>query len=212
MRSSTARLVQLAMPSHPFGRHVENLQLDPCPQESIRVAVPHRPRPAVAPKFPVHVIVRMRRGTWSLRSGRCFRVLRRAFAAARVRLGMRLCQFSVQGRHVHFLVEADEARSLGRAMKGLGVRMARALNRVMRKKGAVYADRYQAHVLRTPTEVGRALNYVLDHSTKLGQNRQGRDLCSSTTSAAALHLIVTARSWLLTIECAKRRLAPFGAS
>lgn len=170
--------------------------------------VPHRKRPELAPKFPVHVTVRMRRGTWNLRSGRCFRVLKRAFAAARVRLGMRLCHFSVQGGHIHFLVEAAESRSLGRAMKGLGVRMARALNRVMRRKGAVYADRYRARILRTAAEVSRALDLVVDHATRIGLARRGLDPYSSTASVLATELVAAAQTWLLATECAKRRVAP----
>jgi hypothetical protein len=41
------------------------------------------------------------------------------------------------------IVEAPDAESLGRAMKGLEVRMARALNRLMDRRGPVFADRYQ---------------------------------------------------------------------
>jgi hypothetical protein len=37
-------------------------------------------------------------------------------------------------------------------MKGLEVRMARALNKVMHRKGAVFADRYHSHVLASPSE------------------------------------------------------------
>ncbi|HZS36875.1 MAG TPA: hypothetical protein VFF06_08615 [Polyangia bacterium] len=160
----------------------------------------------------MHVVVRMRRGTWNLRSGRCFRLLRRAFAAARERLGARLCHFSVQGDRVHFLVEAEGARALGRAMKGLGVRMARALNRAMGKKGAVYAERYSATILRTPAEVARALDHVLDHATRVGLIRRGPDVYSSETVEAAAHLVAAARTWLLATACAVRRLSRLGSA
>ena len=55
------------------------------------------------------------------------------------------------------IVEAPDMESLWRAMKGLEVRMARALNKVLRRKGTVFADRFHAHVLKTPTEAARAV-------------------------------------------------------
>ena len=48
-------------------------------------------------------------------------------------------------------------------MKGLCVRIARALNRHWSRTGTVFADRYFARVLRTPTEVRRGLVYVLQN-------------------------------------------------
>ena len=74
---------------------------------------------------------------------------------------MRINHFSVQGNHVHLIVEAEDNRALARGMQGLGVRIARALNRVMGKKGAVMADRFHSHLLRTPSEARRAIDYVL---------------------------------------------------
>ena len=53
----------------------------------------------------------------------------------------------MQGDHIHFIhfvVEAPDQLSLTRAMKGLEVRMARALNRVMDRKGPVFSDRCHA--------------------------------------------------------------------
>jgi REP-associated tyrosine transposase len=123
-------------------------------------------------------------------------VLKRAFAAGREKFGMRLCHFSVMGNHVHMLVEATEAQSLSRGMQGLGIRMAKALNRVMNKQGAVYADRYHAHILRTPSEVARALNYVMDNARKHGLIRRGIDPFSSWSSTLA-DCIIAPRTWLL---------------
>src|SRR5690606_11869361 len=96
----------------------------------------------------------------------------RALNAARDQFGMSICHFSVQGNHVHLLVEAKDRRALGRGVKGLGVRVAKARNRVMTKargrkvKGAVLEDRYHARPLRTPTEVARAKAYVLTSREK----------------------------------------------
>lgn len=59
---------------------------------------------------------------------------------ARAKFGARLVEFSVQGNHLHLIVEADDSASLSRAMQGLCIRIARALNALMRSAGAVFAD------------------------------------------------------------------------
>ena len=59
------------------------------------------------------------------------------------------------------IVEADDEAALGRGMKALGARLARAVNRIFRRSGPVLADRYHLHVLRTPREVRNALAYLL---------------------------------------------------
>jgi len=70
-------------------------------------------------------------------------------------------------------VEADGNRALSEGMQGLTVRLAKGLNRLMGSRGKVFADRYHAHVLRTPTEVRNALAYVLQnhrsHMVRIGK-------------------------------------------
>jgi putative transposase len=63
--------------------------------------------------------------------------------------------------HAHLLVEATNAASLARGMKAVGSRLARAVNRVVGRRGAVLAERFHLRVLRTPLEVRRVLAYVL---------------------------------------------------
>jgi putative transposase len=141
-------------------------------RKAARPQVPHRRRPRFR-KSARHVTVRVRAEIWSLRTHRCFRTLRRAFARGCRRFGFRLVHFSVQGNHLHFIVEAPDAIALGRAMKGLEVRMARALNKVMRRCGAVFAGRYHAHRLASPPEAARAVRYVLENRAIHAQ-REGR--------------------------------------
>jgi REP element-mobilizing transposase RayT len=131
-------------------------------RKSARPNVPHRPRR----KFrngALHVTVRMRQEVWNLRTHRCFRALRRAFERGCQRFGVRVVHFSVQGNHIHLIIEGPDTLQLSRAMKGLEVRMARALNKVMNRKGAVFADRYHAHLLASPREAARAVRYVLEN-------------------------------------------------
>jgi REP element-mobilizing transposase RayT len=130
--------------------------------------VPHDARPELAARHPVHVTLRIARGLPSLRVRRSHRILEDAMRAGRERFGLRLVQYSVQSNHLHLLVEAGGRASLSRGMQGLAVRMARALNRAWQRTGKVFADRYHAHVLRTPREVRNALAYVLGNARKHG--------------------------------------------
>ena len=131
---------------------------------AVRGLVVHRRRPVLKARFPVHVTWRMRKDVKWLRTPRCFRVLARAFWSASNRFGFRLVHYSVQGNHVHLLVEARDERALSRGMNGLGVRIARGLNRLLGRSGKVLEDRYHGHILKTPTEVRHARNYLLGNA------------------------------------------------
>jgi REP element-mobilizing transposase RayT len=132
----------------------------------------------------------MDRVVWNLRTRRCFGALQRAIYAGATRFGFRLVHYAVMGNHVHLLVEAPDRRALTRALKGLGVRIARGLNRVMKRRGRVVGDRYHAHILKTPSEVKRARVYL---STNAQQHygRSGADPFASDVPVA------TPRTWLL---------------
>src|SRR5262249_54702823 len=113
-----------------------------------RVAgVSHRRRPLLAPTPPAPVPPRRRAGVPQLRTERMMTVLRLAFGAGCRRFGFRLVHFAVMQNHLHFVVEAEGAASLTRGMQGLGVRLARAINRVAVRRGSVMADRYHARAL-----------------------------------------------------------------
>jgi REP element-mobilizing transposase RayT len=131
-------------------------------RKGARPKVAHRPRPKFR-KAALHVTMRVREEVWNLRTRRCFAALARSFEKGCDRFGVRVVHFSVQGNHIHLIVEAPDPVQLPRAMKGLAVRMARALNKVMNRKGPVFADRYHSHVLTSPREAASAVRYVLDN-------------------------------------------------
>jgi putative transposase len=175
-------------------------------RKSARKNVPHRKRRKFR-RGTLHVTVRMRREVWNLRTHRCFRALRRAFERGSARFGFRLVHFSVQGNHVHFIVEAPDQVALTRAMKGLEVRMARALNKVMDRKGPVFSDRYHAHFLTTPQEARHAWDYVLSnwriHAAREGQFvPRGDDPYSSAADSAGTR---RPEFWMLRIGIWRRK-------
>lgn len=160
-------------------------------------------REKLAPRFPVHVTLKVRPEVWSLRGRLCFRALCGAFAGGRERSGFRLVHFSVQGNHLHLVVEAADERALARGMQGLAIRMAKGLNRAMERSGPVFADRYHAHILRRPAEARAAVAYVLGNFA-MHRAEQERpvgggfvDPCSSDWPGADA-LVAPARTWLLT--------------
>jgi REP element-mobilizing transposase RayT len=218
-------------------RHrVEQLELDrvrhggrrpgagrkPGPNPRIR----HRSRGTLAARFPCHVTLRVRDDVPSLRTVRVVREIERTFAAACDRQEFRLVHYSLQANHAHLVVEAEHERALGRGMKALGARLARAVNRVFHRSGPVLTDRYHVRVLRTPREVRNAVAYVLlnarRHAAKAGRRisrafavdpaSSGRwfDEWTRKVSAAprwpARTPVAAPRTWLLTVGWRSRGL------
>jgi len=151
-----ARQQSLLFPSGWGGRR-EGAGRKPRPDSGM----PHLSRERFASRHPCHVTFRVREDVPSLRSVRFVCEFERSLRQIRLRPGCRVVQYSIQGNHVHMLVEAPGPDALGRGMKSVGARLARAVNRVFSRNGPVLADRYHARVLKTPREVRNALAYVL---------------------------------------------------
>jgi hypothetical protein len=112
-------------------------------------------------RLPAHVTLRMRADVPSLRTVPIVREIEQTFARGCARPGFRMVHYSLQGNHAHLIVEATDTDALGRGMKAIGARLARAVNRVAGRTGRVLADRYHLRLLPTPKEVRNALRYVL---------------------------------------------------
>jgi putative transposase len=125
--------------------------------------VAHVKRPEFAARNPLHITQRMVPGVGNLRTSARLRVIKKALHDASGHLRMQVVHFSVQANHLHLVVEAESARDLSRGMKGLAVRVAVALNRLARRRGTVFADRYYARVLESPRAVANALRYVFEN-------------------------------------------------
>jgi len=128
--------------------------------------VSHRRRPLLASRFPVHVSLKVRAGLPNLRGPKLRRVVLKCLRRGQKRKGFRLVHFSIQGRHVHIVAEAVDARALARGIQGLSVRLARRINQALGTKGKVFADRYYVRVLKTPTETRNAVCYVINNLRK----------------------------------------------
>src|SRR3954451_8426116 len=71
----------------------------------VKGVVLHRRRQPHKSRFPLHITLKIRREVGSLRTDRRFARIQRAFRYGKDRFGMRLVEFSVQGNHIHLIVE-----------------------------------------------------------------------------------------------------------
>jgi len=151
--------------------------------------------------MPLHVTMRMAPHVYNLRSRRSFRVIAEALRLGGDRFDVRIVQFSVQGNHLHLLVEAPDRRALARAIQGLSIRVAKGLNRMMGRKGRVFDDRYHARVLRTPTEVRHAIHYLLGnarkHAAERGETYAPGYVDPYSSAGAPDVALPSAETWLL---------------
>jgi putative transposase len=127
----------------------------------------------------VHVTLRTVKSIASLRDGRLFAALRSAIARSQRGAAFRVTDFSVEPNHVHVIVEAEDEKALSNGMRALAIRLTLAVRRITGRRGAVWADRYHTHELRSPTEVRNALAYVLNNWRKHLRGVGEMDPCSS---------------------------------
>jgi len=143
------------------------------PPQSARPPVHHVRRPPVPRNCPSHVTLRVRAGVPALRMRAFVRELRASLRVACERGGFRVVHYSVQRNHLHLLVESAGKENLGRGMKAISSRVARAVQRVFDLSGPVLHGRYHLRILRTPREVRNALAYVLLNARKHWRERHG---------------------------------------
>ena len=168
-------------------------------------------------RHPAHVTLRARHVLPSLREDRLFAALHRGLALGS-RGGLRILEFSVQRDHLHLIVEAEDGGALSRGVQGLAIRLAKAVNRALGRRGHVWEDRYHVRALSTPREVRNALVYVLQNWRKHMPGVRGFDPCSSAVwfrgwrsaipTEAARSPVVAARTWLAAVGW--RRLGLIG--
>jgi putative transposase len=128
------------------------------PKKGFRASERHKKRERLLARFPVEITLRVERDLGSLRKYDTYHAIRRALPSTFRRTDFRISQISLQDDHVHLIAEAsDEIVAAHR----LNAAFSKKRGRV--RRGRVFSDRYHARILRTPTEVKRALNYVLNN-------------------------------------------------
>lgn len=96
-----------------------------------------------------------------------FRAIRAASKTAAKRSAFRIVHLTIQGSHLHMIVEADDNQALARGMQGFQVSAARHVNQALsgdaRRRGRVFADRYHLVVITSPTQMRNVLSYCLNN-------------------------------------------------
>jgi REP element-mobilizing transposase RayT len=140
--------------------------------------VEHVTRPAHRGRHPVHVTLRSQ--LRCLRAQFVFPTVRLTLRSLRERQEVfRVVHFSVQANHLHLLVEAADKVELSSGLRSLAIRLALRVNRLLMRRGKVWADRSHQHTLTTPRAVRHALVYVLANFRKHAVGATGLDRCSS---------------------------------
>ncbi len=134
-----------------------------------RTRVPHRARPKLAARFPVHVTVRLLDGLPRLRGFALAKILRRAFVRSCNHDGFRICQFSIQGNHIHLICEAKSRAALSRGVQGWKIRVTKGLNQPWHRRGTVFDDRYHLEIMKCPRQVRNGICYVMQNARRHGQ-------------------------------------------
>src|SRR5262245_34196323 len=176
-----------------------------------RARASHAKREKLAARFPVLVTMRLRAGLQSLRADDTHALLKENFGAGSSET-FRVIEYSVQSNHLHAIVEANDERGLSCGMNGLATRISRGLNRLWKRAGRVFDDRYHARILRCPRAVRIALIYVINNARKHGAWRARMpDVYSSAPSfdgwkrgegkaaESSPRPLERARTWLLSI-------------
>jgi REP element-mobilizing transposase RayT len=176
---------------------------------------PHRARPVHRKANPVHVTLRA-----GLRSLRAQHVASTLLAALRdsIRDWFRVVHYSVQDNHIHLILEAEDRDALWAGVRGLMVRIARRVNRLLRRRGPFWADRWHGRDLEGPRQVRNALVYVLQNHKKHARSAALDPLSSAGSFdgfASALPAafrsigppcVAAARTWLLRVGWRRRGL------
>jgi len=183
-----------------LGRPVTNKRMDPR----------HRTRPDHDRRHPVHIVLRVTREVSNLRTRHAYRAIRRAMDRCRARADFRIAHASIQSNHLHLLVEADDKRALSRGMQGFAISAAKRLNRELRRaRGEVFAFRYHATTITTPTQARNAICYIVNNWRHHRCDRYSTlraDPYASAHAVAEWNLerhpdqlpVVRATTWLLT--------------
>src|SRR5262245_3389436 len=103
------------------------------PPKGTRAGSPHKERPFLHARYPVHVVLRVVGAVGNLRRRCVYQAIREATLTTALREDFRIVQLSIQRTHVHLLVEANDKLALARGMQGFQISAAKHLNAAISK-------------------------------------------------------------------------------
>jgi REP element-mobilizing transposase RayT len=166
-----------------------------------RRSAPHRERPELDARNPVHVVLRVVDEIGNLRKRHMYKALREASLTTAkrelhdaVQGHFRIVHISIQHNHVHLIVEAGNKTALSRGMQSFQISAAKHLNRAFsmkwrvlnlkeqrslatrramarRRRGTVFPDRFHQVIITSPKQMRNTLAYVLNNWRKHREDR-----------------------------------------
>ena len=143
-----------------------------------RAGSPHKTRPKLHARYPVHVVLRVIGAVGNLRRRFTYRAIREATLTTARREDFRIVHVSIQRTHIHLLVEAQHKDALASGMQGFQISAAKHLNAAIskgkpgpRRRGTVFPDRYHAEIITSPRQALHTLRYVLSNWRKHQEDR-----------------------------------------
>jgi REP element-mobilizing transposase RayT len=130
--------------------------------------VSHLTRAEVNPRHPLHVTLTVVADVGSLRTSDMYGAVKGAIGVAN-RESFRIPHHSVQGNHLHLVVEADGKAALANGMNAFKASCAKRINAAItrrtgtRRKGIVFADRYHATPITSVRQLRNVLCYVMNN-------------------------------------------------
>jgi putative transposase len=135
---------------------------------------PHRSRPAITGRDPLHVTCRTAPDVGRLRTHDSREAIRIALAKiAGTRHDFRVAQVSIQHNHLHMIVEADTQVALDSGMRALTISLARQINLAQHRTGKVFSYRYHTTLITSPRQMRNTLAYVLNNWRHHDEDKRG---------------------------------------
>jgi putative transposase len=163
--------------------------------KKVGAGMPHEKRPALRANEPIHITIRVDEEVGWLRTRDAYMAIREAAIVVLKREDFRIVHLSIEGTHIHLLVEAENRRALSCGMRAFEGSAAKHLNAAfskaggwwerkraarlgqalpVRRKGRVFADRYHETVITKPKQARHALAYVLNNWRRHREDRSER--------------------------------------
>jgi REP element-mobilizing transposase RayT len=131
----------------------------------------HAKRPELSFKHAVHVMLRALPDVPRLRQRAGYEAIRAVLFHFLGGIDFRVVHISIQYNHVHLIVEAANKQALRRGMQRFAIRAARELNARFKRRGKVFAFRYQSKQIKTDRYARNVIAYVLNNWRRHGEDR-----------------------------------------
>jgi REP element-mobilizing transposase RayT len=123
----------------------------------------HAKRPVHKARNPSHITLRALPSVGRLRKQKLYPARKRAALQLGESDEFRIIHISIQGNHIHLLVEASDKDALAAGVQRFEILAAKKINKTLDRTGKVFEFRYHRVDITTPRQMRCALAYVLNN-------------------------------------------------